>query len=247
MMAAGYPQVVSTRRSFLSTVAWGVSTAVIAVILAAAAIILYGMNIADRKTDTLAGLAEAGIRNLPELRRALPPVLADAINDERKPDYRDQLDITARLATVPGCAEGRHGEFREREALRPVVEVRNRGKEVVSLLSLRIVVLNEDNVPVAESNEWAATPIAADRDWCGPLMPGATAYIVAQHTPIPEAESARKLHVEVTVTDIRVWNKNAPPPAAAEAPRPPEAPRVPARAEAPRPPEAPRAPAPRMR
>lgn len=207
MMSNEYRDVAPRPRSFLATLAWGVSMAVVALILSLAGIIVYGMNIADRKTDTLVGLTEAGLRHLPELRRSLPPALADMLNDERMPDYRDQLEVTARLARVPSRRECPNRG--EREPIRPVIQVRNHGKEVVSLLSMRVTVLNEDNVPIAESNEWAATPLAIDKDWCGPLLPGAAACVVSGH-PLPGQQGAlEKCRVEATITDVRVWNRNA--------------------------------------
>lgn len=245
-MMDAYPQMVRPKRSFLSTLAWGVSSTVIVIILSLAAIILYGMNIADRKADTLAGLAESGLRNMPELCRALPPALADLLTDERRPDYRDQIEVTARLVPAPAqdWSRGYRDRRDDRPYVQPVIEVRNRGKELVSLLSLRVVILNEDNVPVAESNAWAATPIAADHDWRGPLMPGTTAHILGKCVPIQGGGSADKLHVEVAISDIRVWNRAAPPPpppSPADAsgrpePRSTGTPRLPEPPDAPRPP-----------
>ncbi len=183
-------------RTFLATVAWGVSVAVLAVILGGTGVILYGMSIADRRSDDLIGLITAGVRNLPELRNILPPALAEAFNDERRPEYRDRIEVTGRIAAAGGHCDG---------GLRPVIEVRNRGGEVVSLLSLHVVVL-EGNDPVAERNEWAATPFAADRDWRGPLMPGAKVTILGRPLPPGRTPAKDALRVEANVTDIRVWH-----------------------------------------
>jgi len=235
MMSNDYRDVPPRPRSFLSTLAWGVSMAAVASILSLAGIILYGMNIADRKTDSLVGLTEAGLRNLPELRRSLPPALADMLNDVRSPDYRDQLEVTARLVMVP--CRGAHRDQGTRERIRPVIEVRNRGKEVVSLLSIRVTVLNEDDMPIAASNEWAATPMAIDEKWCGPLMPGATARIVG--SPLPgDHRPPEKCRVEATITDVRLWNRNAASAAPEERPaRPLKGPQAPATVrETPQPP-----------
>jgi len=210
MMSNEYGNAPSRHRSFLATLAWGVSMAAVVLIVSLAGIIVYGMNIADRKANTLVGLTEAGLRALPDLRRSLPPALADMLNDVRSPDYRDQLEVTARLAMVPCRADRRDQGNRER--IRPVIEIRNRGKEVVSLLSMRVTVLNEDDVPIAASNEWAATPMAIDEKWCGPLMPGATARIVG--SPLPgDHRSPDKCRAEATITDVRLWDRNTAPPA----------------------------------
>ncbi len=187
-------------RSWFGALIRGMIGAVILVILTGAAVILYGMNIADRKTHDLAGFAQTTFKNLPELQKALPPFLADAVSDERRPDYRNQVDVSARVTVAPG----QHGRP---SSLKPVVEVRNRGAEVISLLSIRIVVFGEGNAPIAEMNEWAATPIAADRDWRGPLLPGSTAYVVGRCFDNPERALGGNLRVDATITDLRIWKK----------------------------------------
>jgi len=190
-----YPQIIYKRHTFLSALAMGVSAIIIAFILSCTAVIIYGMNFAGEKTEELATLAEAAIRGLPELQKSLPPALADMLNDRRQPDYSSQLDITANTTLMPD-QNGR---------LRTNVEVVNNGKEVVSLLSLRVVVLTSRNEIITESNEWAATPIAADDDWRGPLMPGSRRYFVTSHRGLP-VFYADELKTEVEITDIRIWN-----------------------------------------
>ena len=190
-----FPQIIYKRHTFLSALAMGVSAIIIALILSCTAVIIYGMNFAGEKTEELVTLAEAAIRGLPELQKSLPPALADILNDRRQPDYSSQLDITANTTLMPD-QNGR---------LRTKIEVVNNGKEVVSLLSLRVVVLNSRNEIIAESNEWAATPIAADDDWRGPLMPGSRRYFVTSHRGLP-VFYADELKTEVEITDIRIWN-----------------------------------------
>jgi hypothetical protein len=89
--------------------------------------------------------------------------------------------------------------------VKTTIEVVNNGKQIVSLLSLRVVVLTSRNDVITESNEWAATPIAADKDWRGPLMPGSRRYFVTSRGGLP-VYSADELKTEVEITDIRVWN-----------------------------------------
>mgnify|MGYP005840404957 CR=1 FL=1 len=185
------------RRSFLGTLAWGVCAAVVLLILGGSGVVLYGMNIADRRAKDLAGLADMAVKNLPELRKALPPALADLLDDTRCPEYRSHIEVSSRLAEDGG----------PHARIRPIIEVRNKGDELVSLLSLRVVVLNDRNDPVYESNEWAATPIAAERDWRGPLMPGATTRIVGRWIDTDPRRADSALRVEATITDIRVWRK----------------------------------------
>ncbi len=190
-----FPQIIYKRHTFLSALAMGVSAIIIALILSCTAVIIYGMNFAGEKTEELVTLAEAAIRGLPELQKSLPPALADMLNDRRQPDYSGKLDITANTTLMPD-QNGR---------LRTKIEVVNNGKEVVSLLSLRVVVLTSRNDIITESNEWAATPIAADDDWRGPLMPGSRRYFVTSHRGLP-VFYADELKTEVEITDIRIWN-----------------------------------------
>lgn len=198
MTTHGYPQHVHKKRSFLSTLAWGFSVMLITVILCATMIGMYGMNIVDRKTDTLTGFVQEAVRSLPEMVDSLPPVVADVLDDRRMPGYAETIDVSVRLVPV-----GR------RDWVRPVIEVHNRGGEMVSLLSMRVVVFDEDGDPVGEMNEWGATPIAADDEWRGPLMPGAKRHILSRYLHLNDGRSSQGLRAEVEITDIRVWKGEA--------------------------------------
>ncbi len=191
------PQVVQRRRSFLSTVALGLSGVIVTTLLCVTTIVLYGASIIDAKTGNIFEFAEAVVQGLPELAESLPPAIADVLNDRRQPDYADQLDVSVSLA-----------DDTHRRGIRPVVVVRNKGDEVVSLLSMRIVVMNEDGEPLSELNEWAATPFAADHDWRGPLLPGAQRRFATNHRFVGKSLSADHLEVDYEITDIRVWEGN---------------------------------------
>ena len=191
--------VVHKARSFFSTLAWGISLIVVTAIISGTVLAGYGMNIVDRKTNSVFDLVEAVLNGLPELTDALPPVLADAIHDQRRPEYAGELEVSVRLAE----------SSRRRGACRPVVELHNNGSEVVSLLSMRVVVLNQRGEPVAEFNEWAATPIAANDDWRGPLLPGATRHLSVGTLFLGEDRAVDDFHAEVEITDVRVWNPDA--------------------------------------
>lgn len=193
-----YPQVINQKkRSFFSTVAWGVSATVVTLIIGVAGITLYGMNIADRKSDNLLDLVKFGVDNLPQICESLPPVLADALNDQRRPDYAAELNVSARLA---GSRSG-HGR------LRPIVVVENDGDEVVSLMSMRIVLLDENGDPLAEVNQWVATPIAADDDeWRGPLLPGETRqFPVNGDHRFRDANENEAVDIAYEITEVRTW------------------------------------------
>jgi len=197
------PAVIKKRLSFFSVFAMSLSAIIISVVVCASVIGVYALNIADRRIDTVGELIEQTVRSLPEVRKSLPPVLADAFNDERRPDYVDRLAITVRYVER---GEGHRHRHRRR---RTVVEVENTGDEVVSLLSMRIVGLDAQGDPIYERNTWAATPIQIEDDWRGPLLPHEKRRFAVWcyfHCDIAE--------VTHEITEVRTWLKD--PPAAAE-------------------------------
>ncbi|HPF38139.1 MAG TPA: hypothetical protein P5081_09275 [Phycisphaerae bacterium] len=185
----GGTTIVRKRLGFLSILAISVAGVVMTIIVCVSALAFRGLAIVDRKADTLTGLATDLVKALPEYREALPPALADAIDDERRPEYLEDLAISARI--VEADSNGR---------TRGIVEVTNKGDEIVSLLSLRVVGLDKGEEPVWEHSTWAATPIQIDHDWRGPLMPGSTRRI-----PIQMRRSERAATMSCEVTDVRVW------------------------------------------
>jgi len=190
-----FPQIIYKKHTFLSALAMGVSAIIIAFIISCTVVIIYCMNFAGDKSEELITLAESAIRGLPELQKSLPPVLADILNDRRQPDYKTQLSITPSTTLLPN----------DNGMMKTTIEVVNNGKEVVSLLVLRVVVLNSRNEIISESNEWAATPVAADDDWRGLLMPGSRRRFVTSHRGHPVLY-ANELKTAVEITDIRIWN-----------------------------------------
>ncbi|MBN1419157.1 MAG: hypothetical protein JXP34_10295 [Planctomycetes bacterium] len=191
----GQPQIIYKKRSFSSQAALGLTLIVVAVIASGTAVVLYGMSILDGKTDDLFGFVQATIEGLPEIRKSLPPVVADVLSDRRSPEYRNEIDVGARLlAGGPGRAPGRL-----------VLEVTNNGTELVSLLSLRVVGTDEDGGPTLERNVWAATPIAADGGWPGPLMPGARRVLTAQVGSPSGPSRGAHARFDIEITDVRVW------------------------------------------
>ena len=193
------PPVIHKKRGFFSTLVTGVTTIVVTVIVSGAGITLYGMNMLDRKTDSVFDVVRAGASNLPELVESLPPMLADVVNHERMPAYAEQLDVKA---YVRAGGESRRGT-------RPIIEVRNLGDEVVSLLSMRVVVIDEDGDPVAEWNEYVATPVAIeDDDWRGPLLPNTGPRKFASHRLRSDGDLSGYT-IECQITDVRVWRPAA--------------------------------------
>lgn len=199
-MVSDYPKITYRRHTFLSALVMGLAAIIITLIVSCTVLIIYGMNFAGEKSEKLVGLVQEAVQGMPVLQKSLPPFLADVLNDRRQPDYSALLEITAQTA-LPD-QDGR---------LRTSISVVNKGAEVVSLLSLRIVVLDSQGQILAESNEWAATPFAAEDDWPGPLMPGSHRYFTcSEHGN--SAASAGDLKTQVEITDVRLWSgqKEAP-------------------------------------
>lgn len=198
-----YPRITYKRHTFLSALAMGLCALAITIILSGTAVVLYGMHfVGDKSEKIVASFIEDAIQGLPVLQKSLPPVLGDLLDDRRLPEYCDQLNIRARTSVQ----DDRNGRMRTE------IKVTNNGEEVVSLLSLRIVIFDSRDEILDESNEWAATPIAADDDWRGPIMPGSNRHFVISHYRRSPNLYLEDLKTEVEITDVRVWNsgKNAP-------------------------------------
>ncbi|UCG58002.1 MAG: hypothetical protein JSU70_00570 [Phycisphaerales bacterium] len=189
------PQITFKRHTFLSSLAMGFTALGMTLMISCTVVVIYGMHFVGDQSDKLVSSIGSAIRGLPELRASLPPIVADVLDDRRQPDYRSQVEITAKMSPFED-----HGG-----RLRTVVEVVNNGDDVVSLLSLRITVLDAHGEVLSESNEWAATPIAADHDWRGPLMPGSRRHFASSARRMFRGYSQSDLRTEVEVTDIRVW------------------------------------------
>ncbi len=181
------------RMSVFTALVLGISAVAITCIVSGSVIIVYGMRIVDKKADTVVGAVRGLVEDLPALKAALPPALADAINDERRPDYAGCLKIKVDLQSDPA-----HDRAATMSA-----SVTNDGDQVVSLLALRLVALDPDGRPIYATNEYVATPLAIDNDWRGPLMPGATRRFTKTH-----GCSRKAATVEYEITELRVWRPN---------------------------------------
>lgn len=191
-----YPKITFKKHTFLSSLSMGLSALAITIVVSCTVVLVYGIHFTGERSEKLVSLVGDAVGGLPELRQALPPALADLLDDRRQPEYAAELDISAVTALTPD----------QHRTVRTKVEVVNKGSEIVSLLCLRIVVFGPNGEILSESNEWAATPIAADEPWRGPLMPGSHRYFVSCRRAVP-VFLADKLRTEIEVTDLRVWNR----------------------------------------
>ena len=175
------PSYITLRKhTFLSSVALGFSAIVITLMVSCTTVLLYTVHLASDKSERVITLAQSALKELPELTHSLPPALADMLDDQRRPDYCKELAISAKATSQPDS----------RGRVRTTIEVVNNGPEVVSLLSLRILILDEQNQLLCESQEWAATPLAADQGWRGPIMPGSRRHFVCYRS----LRAQRRLH-----------------------------------------------------
>jgi hypothetical protein len=193
-----YPNITYRTRSFLSSIALGLSAVVITIIICCTVVVLYVARLADQKSDQILSVARGAVGGLPDLMNALPPIAADMLDDYRAPGYAEELAITATV--LP------EGPFDDRVQI--AVEIANNGSGVVSLLSLRMVALDERDIPVCEAHEWAATPIALDDDWRGPLMPGSRRHFVCANG-YRGRDGLGQPRAEVEITELRIWKGSA--------------------------------------
>jgi hypothetical protein len=157
---------------------------------------VYGMNLAGKNGEKLFSFARSFIEEIPEVRKSLPPIISDIIDDRREPEYSSELLITVQPAK----------SLKDQGKASAVIQVANKGNGVVSLLSMRIVLLdNSDNI-LGEFNEWIVTPFAVEEDWPGPLMPNSNRFFSSKgKTSVPYSDPSL-LKAEYEVTDIRIWN-----------------------------------------
>lgn len=187
--------VVRRRMSFFSVLVVSLTAIIVTTIVSATGIGLYGLRVVDKKSDSLLGLVQQAAISFPEFCQTLPPVLADALDDTRRPDYLEYLDVTVRKIEGDGRSDRRWA----------VVRIENLGDEIVSLLSMRIVGLDDNGDPVAECHTWAATPLQIEDDWRGPLLPHAT-----RRFSVRGCNGHRSVRLTYEITDIRVWNPSSP-------------------------------------
>jgi hypothetical protein len=120
------------RMSPLTALFLGATMTIVTIVVSVSMITLYGMNLGSRWGDDLIALTRRTIDHLPDIASSLPPILADALNDRRAPEYVDQLRAEVEPVAAP-----------QPPGWRPVVAIENRGDRMVTLLSLRVLALSE--------------------------------------------------------------------------------------------------------
>ncbi len=155
----------------------------------------YAMYIVDSKTDGVIGFAKTTIEGLPDLVDSLPPALGELLNDHRDPEYASNIKIDVQMITDERT-----------NTVRPVLSITNDGDEVVSMLAVRVALLNSNGVPVGDWTQIVATPIAIKDEWRGPLFPHATRHVVCSRYGGSRSVSANvDVRPEAEISELRVW------------------------------------------
>lgn len=185
-MYAG-PSVVVNKGGFLSAAVKGIFGTIMVVVVCATALGLYGIRVIDTQAGALTRL----LATLPEWQRAVPPAIADALNDRRAPEYRSELEIKSRVEITD----------KDRGGGVLLIDVKNNGKDIVSLMSVRAVVEVASDVRRLELPITVATPIQIECEWRGPLLPGEQRQIAERLCGVVGDPK-----VSVELNELRVWN-----------------------------------------
>jgi hypothetical protein len=159
-------------------------------------VILQGMRMVESHTTTAMSLVRSGVERLPELINSLPPAINSVLGD-RHVEYGDRVEVSVGLAPD------------DRGGVRPALIITNKGDEVVTLLAVRATALDSRGLPLREWTEVAATPIAIDHDWRGPILPRATRYLVMDEGRALPADKALNVTTVSEIADIRTAAKQA--------------------------------------
>ncbi len=129
------------------------------------------------------------IDDLPSIVKKVP-MLRDALSSERRIDYIDELDIKIDFTDHPYYDDH----------MRAIATITNGGEELVSWLSIRVVVSDDVGNVLDEDSAMVATPVALDDDFPGPLVPGRTRRFTICTFKRSDHPSA-----QFEITDLRVW------------------------------------------
>lgn len=183
------------RGGFLSALAYGFFGFLTATVVCGTGLAFYGLRVADRSAGDIIEFGGDLIESLPQWREKFPPILADALKDRRDPNYRDNLDLDVRL-TDDTAGNDQYKML--------VINATNQGDETVTLMSVRVVLVDKNGVPVRSETTYAATPLTVEGEWRGPLLPGST-----RRCSIPLWHCRSDLTAQVEITELRVWDEAA--------------------------------------
>ncbi len=185
---------------------FGLGSVLVAV---AGAIVLYGIRIVDTRSEGIQDLAKTVMADMPEVVNGvlvglpefvseLPPAAADIFSHERVPSYVKNLDVSVQF--VP---HSRH------EGLRPVVRVVNNGQEVVAWLSVNVVAVDKNGLPIRGWSDVVATSFTLPdcNELRGPLFPGQQRYAFLKGVVNDKPLDVDGLTAKIEITDVRLWQQ----------------------------------------
>ncbi len=174
--------VVNKKMSFLASLVWGTCSVIIVAVVCASSVAFYCLHIVEKSIDDLPSIVKK------------VPMLRDALSSERRIDYINDLDIKIDFTDHPDYED----------YMRAVATITNGGQELVSWLSIRVVVSDDLGNVLDEDVEMIATPVALDDELPGPLVPGRTRRFTICTFKRSDHPSA-----QYEVTDLRVWAPDA--------------------------------------
>jgi hypothetical protein len=182
------PAVIVNKSGFWASLVKGVFGTIIVILLCTTALGIYAMSVFKSSATQF---AEGVLSNLPEWSQALPPFPGHALNAHRALEYRDNLEIRTRLLPCGGRDDCRM----------VVVEIANKGDQVVSLATMHVTVEDKSDNPLLDLPIVAATPLQMGCELRGPIQPGQTRQI-----PNRVVRVVGEPKVGVELTDLWVWS-----------------------------------------
>jgi hypothetical protein len=190
------PVVINKPKSVWHSIFWATGLTGVGLAICVTIIALVSLSTVAGKYDRTLTWAGNLTENLKDWQQILPPALVDAVNDQRDLEYASKVEVI--------------GKVERDDANRPivVVTITNSGDKVVSLAALRLTVNNDRGVPRWEHTSYAATPIAADEQWRGPLLPGNT-RTYTRRIDMAYYHRGTRTHkatrADVEIVELRTW------------------------------------------
>jgi xanthine/CO dehydrogenase XdhC/CoxF family maturation factor len=192
------PSVVVNKKSgFFAALAKGFFGLLIVGVICGTVLGVQGMRMAENQINRAVAdgpkLLSDVLVGLQGWQAVAPPMLVETLSDRRELEYRTQIDLSHKIV------QRNDGE------VAVVVELVNNGDRAITLLPLRILLVEADGVPTTEYSTYAATPILAECDgdnWNGPLLPGGQRRTVTRS--FGHVDDADEISATVEIVDIRV-------------------------------------------
>jgi hypothetical protein len=160
--------------------------------------LLCVLNVVDGKIGDIVHLGRDAIGNASNVVKALQPLLGDVFNDQRNLGYAKQIEVKI------------HSPSTSRNCGRPSLTISNTGTEVISRLTVRVTAIDDSGSTRYEWTEMAATPIAINNQFRGPILPGdGIRRLVFSEGPCVRGEELASLSLKAEIAEIFVWSGSA--------------------------------------